>query len=116
MALRFSSFVGSAPSSALVAIRVPLFHGVAVLWSVSRDPPFFYMTLLLCGRSVVIIGSLPHSDLQFPSTSGSPCGTSQCLLVFGSLVLSLHVFFWAGRARLLPAFSSLSVSPGCSSR
>ena len=85
-----SSFVCSCCNS---CASLPWSGGSLV--SVSR-PAVFYESLLLCGRSVVIVGSLPRSDLRFPLMTGSPCGTSQCLLVFGSVVLSLHVFFGRG--------------------
>ena len=81
-----------------------LFHGVAVLWSVSLDLLFLCVCLLLCGRSVIIVESLPRSDLRFPLTTGSPCGTSQCLRVFGSIVLSLCVFFGRGVVGCCPLF------------
>ena len=51
----------------------------------------FCSSLLLCVRAVVIIRSLPCSDLRFPLATGSPSGTSQLMLMFGKFVLSLRV-------------------------
>ena len=57
---------------------------------------FFFFScasLPLCGGAVFFVGYLPRSELRFPLATGSPYGTSRRLLEFGSLVLSLHVFF-----------------------
>ena len=93
--LRFSSFLGSAPSSALVAILVPRFHGVAVLWSVSCEPPFFYESLLLCSRSIVIVGSASFGFNVYLNDGVALWDESVSACVC-SLLLSLPVFFGRG--------------------
>ena len=60
------TFLGSAPQPALVVIHMNLFLKLAVLWSVSLVPLFFCASHPLCGRAVIIVGSLPFSDLRFP--------------------------------------------------
>ena len=56
-------------------------------------PPTLSVHLFLCVEELSFSLGIYRSDLRFPLVTGSPNGTSQCLLEFGSLVLSLHVFF-----------------------
>ena len=73
--------------------RESLPWGGGSLVGVSRPASFFCASLPRSGGAVLFIGFLPRLDLRFPLATGSPSGTSQSLLEFGSLVLSLHVFF-----------------------
>ena len=76
---------------------------MAVLWSVSLDPPFFYASSSLWPVCRFRWASVSFG-FKVPLTTGSPCGTSQCLLLFGSLVLSLHVSFGQGVVGSRPPF------------
>ena len=100
------SMVGLSPSSLWICVswlssivcfgcdsRESLPWGGGSLVGVSRTASFFCASLPRSGGAVLFIGFLPRSDLRFPLATGSPSGTIQSLLEFGSLILSLHVFF-----------------------